>query len=143
MLIGEYNHNVDQKGRMAIPVKFRTVFAAGAVVTKGIDKCLFIFSKSVWDELAEKISKLPLVQADSRAFSRQMFAGAVHVELDSQGRVLLPDYLRHYGEISKQVVVAGVFNRLEVWDKANWSSYKSKTEKESEEIAERLSELGI
>ena len=129
MLIGEYNHNVDQKGRMAIPVKFRTVFAAGAVVTKGIDKCLFIFSKSVWDELAEKISKLPLVQADSRAFSRQMFAGAVHVELDSQGRVLLPDYLRHYGEISKQVVVAGVFNRLEVWDKANWSSYKSKTEK--------------
>ncbi|KKU10838.1 MAG: cell division/cell wall cluster transcriptional repressor MraZ [Spirochaetes bacterium GWB1_48_6] len=143
MLIGEYNHSVDQKGRMAIPVRFRATFSSGAVITRGIDKCLFIFSKQEWDELAEKIAKLPLVQANSRAFARLMFAGAVNVELDSQGRVLVPDYLRHYADLAKQVVVAGVFNRLEVWDKSNWSTYKQKTEKESEDIAERLSELGI
>jgi len=128
---------------MAVPVRFRTMLSAGAVITRGIDKCLFIFSKQEWEQLAEKISKLPLVQANSRAFARLMFAGAVDVELDNQGRVLIPDYLRGYAELNKQVVVAGVFNRLEIWDKAQWANYKTRTEKESGEIAERLSELGI
>lgn len=143
MFIGEFQHNIDQKGRMAIPVKFRDELTNGAVVTRGIDKCLFIFTKSEWNELAEKISKLPLVQSNSRAFARLMFAGAIDVEIDKQGRVLVSDYLRKYAGLSKQVVVAGVFNRLEVWDKSSWQDYKMKTEKESGDIAEKLSELGV
>ncbi|OGY39785.1 MAG: cell division/cell wall cluster transcriptional repressor MraZ [Candidatus Brennerbacteria bacterium RIFOXYC1_FULL_41_11] len=143
MFIGEFQHNIDQKGRMAIPVKFRDELTNGAVVTRGIDKCLFIFTKSEWNALAEKISKLPLVQSNSRAFARLMFAGAIDVEIDKQGRVLVSDYLRKYAGLSKQVVVAGVFNRLEVWDKSSWQDYKMKTEKESGDIAEKLSELGV
>jgi len=143
VFIGEFQHNIDQKGRMAIPVKFRDELTNGAVVTRGIDKCLFIFTKSEWNELAEKISKLPLVQSNSRAFARLMFAGAIDVEIDKQGRVLVSDYLRKYAGLSKQVVVAGVFNRLEVWDKSSWQDYKMKTEKESGDIAEKLSELGV
>ncbi|HCI05321.1 MAG: MraZ protein, MraZ protein [Parcubacteria group bacterium GW2011_GWC1_45_9] len=143
MFIGEFQHNIDQKGRMAVPVKFRDSFVNGAVVTRGIDKCLFVYSKSEWDELAGKLSKLPLVQANSRAFARLMFAGAINVEIDKQGRVLIPDYLRQYAGLNKQVVVAGVFNRLEIWDKSGWQNYKDKTERESGDIAEKLSELGI
>lgn len=143
MFIGEFFHNLDQKGRIAVPVKFRKSFAQGLVITRGIDRCLFVFSNQEWNMLAEKIAKLPLAQADSRAFSRLMFAGAVKAELDKQGRVLIPDYLREYAELKKQVIVAGVFNRLEIWDKANWQEYKMRTEKESSDISEKLSELGI
>jgi MraZ protein len=140
---GEYSHTVDQKGRVAIPAKFRAEFSQGAVVTRGIDECLFVFSKAEWEVLADKLAKLPLAQANSRAFSRLMFAGAVSVDLDRQGRVLVPDYLRSYAGLKKSAVVAGVFNRLEIWDKERWAGYKAQTEKDSSEIAEHLSELGI
>jgi len=143
VFIGEFQHNIDQKGRMAIPVKFRDELTNGAVVTRGIDKCLFIFTKSEWNALAEKISKLPLVQSNSRAFARLMFAGAIDVEIDKQGRVLVSDYLRKYAGLSKQVVVAGVFNRLEVWDEKKWSKYQLTSEKDSNEIAEGLVDLDI
>lgn len=143
MFIGEFQHSLDQKGRLAVPVKFRDSFVNGAVVTRGIDKCLFVYSKSEWEALADKISKLPLTQSNSRAFARLMFAGAVTAEIDKQGRILLPEFLKKYAELSKQVVVAGVFNRLEIWNKADWENYKNKTEKESSEIAEKLFDLGI
>ena len=143
MFIGEFSHNLDQKGRMAVPVKFRKDLASGAVITRGIDKCLFVYSKSEWEVLADKLAKLPLVQANSRAFARLMFSGAVNAELDGQGRVLVPDYLREYAGLKKQVIVAGLFNRLEIWDKTVWQDYKNKTERDSGEIAEKLSELGI
>ena len=143
MFIGEFSHNLDQKGRMAVPVKFRKDLASGAVITRGIDKCLFVYSKSEWEVLADKLAKLPLVQANSRAFARLMFSGAVNAELDGQGRVLVPDYLREYAGLKKQVIVTGLFNRLEIWDKTVWQDYKNKTERDSGEIAEKLSELGI
>jgi MraZ protein len=143
MFIGEYTHNIDQKGRLAIPVKFRKTLSAGAVVTRGIDKCLFIYSKEQWNVLAEKLTGLPLSQANSRAFARLMLAGAMDVELDGQGRILIPDYLRKYAGIAKKVIVAGLFNRLEVWDHEAWQIYKERTERESGDIAEKLGELGI
>lgn len=143
MFIGEYSHNIDQKGRIAIPAKFRKALAEGAVVTRGIDKCLFVYPKIEWQKLAEKLTSLPLSQANSRAFSRLMLAGAVDVDIDSQGRVLIPDYLRKYADLKKRTVVAGLYNRLEVWDSDTWGSYKERTEKESGDIAEKLSELGI
>ncbi len=143
MLLGEYKHTIDVKGRLAIPVKFRPTLGDGAIITKGLDRCLFVFGEEEWQKLAEKIMSLPLVQADSRAFARLMLGGASDVRLDAQGRVLVPEYLREYAGIDKKVVIAGLYSRVEVWDEARWDTYKGKTENASDEIAERLSELGI
>ena len=143
MLLGEYKHNLDTKGRMAIPAKFRDKLSAGAIITRGIDDCLFVFANAEWDTLAKKLVALPLAQANSRAFVRLMLAGATDVEIDNQGRILIPDYLRKYAGLKKEVIVAGLYNRIEIWDEAAWQSYKTKTESSSEEIAEKLGELGI
>ena len=143
MFIGEYQHNIDQKGRIAVPVKFRSRLGAGAIVTRGLDHCLFLFTEGEWQELAKKLMALPLSQGNSRAFVRLMMAGAAQVDLDGQGRILLPDYLRQYASLKKEAVVAGLYNRIEVWDKEKWQEYKTKTESASDEIAERLGELGI
>lgn len=143
MLLGEYKHSVDEKGRLAIPVKFRDVLKAGAIITRGLDKSLFIFSLTEWDALAKKLIALPLAQGNSRAFARLMLAGAADMKLDQQGRLLVPDYLREYAGIGKQAVVAGLYNRIEVWNAETWQEYKTKTESASDEIAEKLGELGI
>ena len=143
MLLGEYKHNLDTKGRMAIPAKFRDKLSAGAIITRGIDSCLFVFANAEWEILAQKLIALPLAQANSRAFVRLMLAGASDVVLDAQGRILIPDYLRKYAGLKKTTIVAGLYNRIEVWDEATWNTYKAKTETSSEEIAEELGELGI
>jgi MraZ protein len=143
MLLGEYHHSVDQKGRMAIPAKFRDSLGVGAVITRGLDSCLFVFGKKEWEELAEKLTALPLTQANARAFVRLMLAGATDVETDAQGRILVPEYLRVYAGLKKEVVVTGLYTRAEIWDKEAWERYKAKTEGASEEIAEQLRELGI
>ncbi len=143
MLLGEYTHTVDIKGRVAIPAKFRDALKAGAIITRGLDKSLFIFSITGWEPFAEKLMTLGVAQGNSRAFARLMLAGAMDVKLDQQGRVLIPDYLREYAGITKQAVVAGLMNRIEVWDATAWQAYKSKTESASDEIAEKLGELGI
>jgi len=143
MFIGEYQHSIDDKGRVAVPAKFRATLGERAIVTRGLDRCLFIFGAAEWEELAKKLIALPLAQANSRAFTRLMLAGAMEVDLDSQGRMLVPDYLRAYAGIKKQTVVAGLYNRIELWDETAWKKYKTQTESDSDEIAERLSELGI
>lgn len=143
MFIGEYHHSVDGKGRMAVPAKFRERLKKGAVVTKGLDNCLVIYPQKAWEALAEKLSSLPISQANTRAFSRLMLAGAMDIELDKQGRMIIPEYLRKYGSLKKKVVVAGLFNRLEIWDEKKWESYRSKTEQSSNKIAEQLGELGV
>ncbi len=143
MFIGEYSHNLDEKGRMAVPVKFRKDLAGGAIVTRGLDGCLFIYSMRDWEQLAQKLMALPLSQSNSRAFARLMLAGAMDVEVDAQGRVLIPEYLRKYAGLDKKVVVAGLYNRIEIWDETKWNEYKEKTEKESDEISEKMGELGI
>ena len=143
MFIGEYNHNLDDKGRLAIPVKYRTILKKGAVVTKGLDNCLFLYSKEQFDKIAQKFAALPLSQAKARAFTRHMLAGAMEVEFDNQGRVTLPEYLRKFSELKKSVIVAGLYNHLEIWDEAAWNKYKSEAEKNSNAIAEELGDLGI
>ncbi|MDD5251911.1 MAG: division/cell wall cluster transcriptional repressor MraZ [Patescibacteria group bacterium] len=143
MFIGEYHHVVDEKGRLAIPVKFRRELAKGAVVTRGLDSCLFVYTAAEWKKLAGRLASLPFSQANSRAFARLMLAGAMDVESDKQGRVVLPEYLRHYASLNKEVVVAGLYNRLEIWDMAAWEKYKAETEKNSNEIAEKMGELGV
>ncbi len=143
MFIGEYSHNLDDKGRMAIPVKFRRDLAKGAVVTRGLDNCLFLYTKTEWAKLAEKLAALPISQSNSRAFARLMLAGAMDVEVDKQGRVVLPEYLRKFASIKKTLVVAGLYNRLEIWDEELWNKYKNQTEAESGTIAEKMAELGV
>lgn len=128
---------------MAVPAKFRGKLKGGAVVTRGLDNCLFLYPKDEWQKLAEKLSALPISQANTRAFARLMLAGAMDVKIDSLGRILIPEYLREYASMHKKVIVAGLFNRLEVWDENSWNKYKQNTEKESNDIAEKLGELGV
>lgn len=143
MFIGEYQHNLDDKGRLAIPVKFRADLKKGAVVTRGLDSCLFLYTKNEWGKLADKLAALPFSQSNSRAFARLMLAGAMEVEIDKQGRVVLPEYLRQFAALKKSVVIAGLYSRAELWDETKWQEYKSQTEANSHEIAERMAELGV
>jgi MraZ protein len=143
MFIGEYSHNLDSKGRLAVPAKFRALLKGGAVVTKGLDNCLFLYSKKSWQELAQKLSKLPVGQAKARAFSRLMLAGAMDVDFDNQGRITLPEYLRNFSGLKISIIIAGLYNHLEIWNEAVWNKYKSESEKNSNAIAEELGDLGI
>lgn len=143
MFIGEYTHAVDNKGRVAVPVKFRHFLEKGAVVTRGLDNCLFLYPIEQWNKLAEKLVELPISQANSRAFARLMLAGAMEVDIDSQGRIVIPEYLRKYAVLGKKAVMAGLYNRVEIWDVSSWQKFKQETEKNSADIAEKLKELGI
>lgn len=143
MFIGEYSHNLDEKGRLAVPKKFRAALSKGAVVTRGLDNCLFLYTKAEWAKLAEKLANLPFAQANTRAFARLMLAGAMDVALDKQGRIILPEYLRTFAHLQKETIVAGLYNRLEVWDKSVWETYTAQNEKQSANIAEQMAELGV
>jgi MraZ protein len=143
MFIGEYKISMDVKGRVAVPVKFRNNLAAGAVLTRGLDNSLFLYPKAEWEAIAGKLATLPLAQANSRAFARLMLAGAWDVEIDKQGRMMVPDYLRQFAKLTKKVVAAGLYNRIEFWDDKTWEDYKANTEKESTAIAEALGGLGV
>ncbi len=143
MFIGEYQHSIDNKGRLQIPVKLRQELGKGAVVTRGIDNCLFLYPKKAWLNLAEKLSGLPIGKTSTRAFARLMLAGAMDVEIDNQGRMLVPDFLRTYAGLKKTVVIAGLYSRLEIWDRTSWQKYKQGTEKDSVAIAETLGDLGV
>lgn len=143
MFIGEYRHSLDAKGRLAIPVKFRAALQNGAVVTKGIDQCLVLHPLKEWNALAQRIAQLPTSQADTRAFSRMTLASAMDVSCDAQGRIIVPDYLRSYARMNKSVIIAGLYNRLELWDELVWKEYKAHTEEQSGDIAERLGTFGV
>jgi MraZ protein len=143
MFIGEYFHTLDEKGRVAIPVKFRANLIEGVVITRGIDTCLFLYPKKEWELLAQKLAQLPLSKAKTRAFARLMLSGAMDEKMDKQGRIIIPEYLRKYAQINKKVVIIGLYNRLEIWDETKWEEFKKQTEKESTEIAENLSNLGV
>lgn len=143
MFIGEFEHTLDSKGRLAVPAKFRRGLSRGAVVTRGLDHCLFLYDEKEWQKVAVKIATLPISQANMRAFTRLMLAGAMEVEIDSQGRIVLPFYLREYAHLEKEAVVTGLYNRIEIWDKFLWKSYSSRTEREGEKIAETLGALGV
>jgi len=143
MFIGEYTYSIDEKKRLAIPPKFRNLLGKKAVITRGLDQCLFLYPAKEWGILAKRLSQLPLSQSDARGFARLMLTGAMEVIIDNLGRILLPDYLKEYAFLRKKVVVAGVYNRIEVWDEKKWRDYQAKTEKEVGDIAERLKELGV
>lgn len=144
MFIGEYRHSIDEKGRLAVPTKYRELLRAGAVVTRGLDRCLFIYPMAAWQELAGRLAQLPLSKANTRSFARFLLAGAMDVEIDKQGRIIVPEYLRSFAGIQKTVVVTGLYNRLEVWDVDAWEQYRKSAEQGSTDIAETLgADLGV
>jgi MraZ protein len=143
MLIGEYKHTIDAKKRLSIPAKFRKDLGERAVITKGLERCLVIYTMKEWEKLAEKLNSLPTSQSDARNFARLMLSGAADVELDKLGRVLVPDYLKNYASLNKNVTVLGLSSKIEIWDSEKWEEHKQRTETAAGDIAERLKELGI
>lgn len=144
MFIGEYRHNLDQKGRLQIPVKWRSKLAAeGAVITKGFDGSLKLYPLPVWQEIAEKLASLPQSQPQTRAYVRQTLAGAVDVEIDKLGRILVPPYLREFAELSKEGVLAGLHDHIELWNDKNWTNYIESIDRNSPEFSQTLTEMGI
>lgn len=143
MFIGEYQHSIDSKGRLIVPAKFRDDLGDVFIITKGLDNCLFVYPKSEWKILEEKLKLLPLTRKDARAFVRFFFSGATECELDKQGRILIPGNLREHCKIDKDAVVIGVSNRVEIWSKEEWEQYNDDEDLSYESIAEKMAELGI
>ena len=143
MLIGEYKHTIDTKKRLALPSKFRRKLGGSVIVTKGLESCLVVYTEKEWKTMSDKLGKLPTSQIEARGFARIMLAGAMLLDIDSLGRVLIPDYLKSYAKLKKDVVVCGLFNRLEIWDSKNWEEYRGKTEEKFAELASKLVDSGI
>lgn len=143
MLIGEYKHTIDDKRRVSIPAKFRKELGKKVVVTHGLDNCLWVYPEKQWLGVAEKISNLSIGQADTRGFNRFMLAGAVEAEVDSLGRILLPDFLREFAKLKTSVVVTGVHSRVEIWDEHRWNAYKREVEGRADTLAQKLGEIGV
>lgn len=141
--MGEFQHNIDTKGRIIVPAKFREGLGDNFVVTRGLDKCLFAYPMNEWKSLEEKLKKLPLTKKDARAFTRFFFSGAIECEVDKQGRINIPQPLRHYAGLDKECVVIGVSNRVEFWANENWEDYFNDSEESFSEIAENLMDFDI
>jgi len=140
MLLGEYNHNLDAKGRVSVPSKFRDDLGSVFIITKGLDNCLYAYSKDEWKIFEEKLKNLP---SSARNFVRFFFAGATEVEVDKLGRINIPQNLRDYASLSKEVCMIGVSTRVEIWDKQKWEDYTNPDNMDVEQIASQMSELGI
>ena len=143
MFMGEYKHNVDIKGRMIVPAKFRDGLGDTFVVTRGLDKCLFAYPLDEWKVIETKLKQLPLTKKDARAFTRFFFSGAIECEVDKQGRINIPQNLRNYAVLEKECVVIGVSERVEIWANENWEQYVEESEESFAEIAENLMDFDI
>ncbi|HEO8420720.1 division/cell wall cluster transcriptional repressor MraZ [Niallia sp. FSL W8-0635] len=138
MFMGEYHHNVDVKGRIIVPAKFRDNLGETFILTRGLDRCLFGYPLSEWEIIEEKLKQLPLTKKDARAFTRFFFSGATECEIDKQGRINIASPLFQYAQLEKECVILGVSNRIEIWDKQEWENYFSESEDSFAEIAENM-----
>lgn len=143
MLIGEYTHTLDPKKRLSIPAKWRKELGKKVVVTRGLDNCLFVYPMKQWGEITEKVRQLPLGQADTRGFNRFFLSGAVETDVDSAGRILVADFLKAFAGLKSRVVLAGVHDRIEIWDDKVWRSYTARIEKQADALAEKLGDVGV
>lgn len=143
MLIGEHTHTLDTKKRLSLPAKFRKELGKKVILTRGLDTCVFVYSQKEWKEFSEKLGDLSMGQADTRAFNRFILGGAVETEIDSAGRILVPDFLKDFAKLDTKVVVAGIANRVELWDEKTWKSYQQRVEKEADALAEKLGDIGM
>lgn len=143
MFLGEYQHSLDEKSRVTIPAKFREEVGYKFVVTKGLDNCIFLYPQDEWQLIEKKLRALPLTRADVRSFVRFFFSGAAELDIDKQGRIVLPPNLREYAGIEREVIIIGVGSRVEIWSAENWTDYNESAQSSYEEIAESLVDLGI
>lgn len=143
MLIGQYQHTIDSKKRLALPVKFRGELGEKVIVTKGVENCLVVYTEKEFRIVSEKISNLTISQSEARSFTRTMLASAMEINLDKLGRILVPDYLKEYAGLKKDVVICGLSNRVEIWDFEKWQKYTKEAEKGVGEIVSKLGSLGI
>lgn len=143
MLIGEYRHTLDSKKRLSLPAKFRKELGEQVVITRGLDQCLFLFPTRTWNEIAVKLEKLPFGEATARGMSRFLLSGAVETEVDAAGRILIPDFLKGFAQLGSTVVLAGVSDRVELWNEDTWTEYKRRIEKDADEMAQTLGNLRI
>lgn len=143
MFMGEYRHNIDDKGRIIMPAKFREKLGNVCIMTRGLDHCLFVYSEQEWGNLERKLNNLPLMKSDARAFTRFFFSGAAECEWDKQGRANIPVNLREYAQLAKECVVIGAGSRVEIWSRERWDDYYRQSEESFGEIAEKLSDFDI
>ena len=147
MLIGEYTHTLDPKKRLSVPSKWRRELGKTVVVTRGLDNCLFVYPLKAWNTITQKIAQLPLGQADTRGFNRFFLSGAVETPIDGAGRILVPDFLKEFAGLGNtegsKVVLAGIYDRVEIWDEKVWGEYKGRIEKQGNALAEKLGEIGM
>jgi len=142
MFIGEYVHNLDEKKRVSLPKAFRVALGKKVVMTRGLDNCLFVYSRSAWEKVAAKLQELSFAQPDARGFNRFILSGAAEVEVDGMGRILIPDHQKEFAGLKKTVVFAGVSDRVEIWNESRWSAYKQRIEKQADALAGKLGEIG-
>lgn len=143
MFIGQFEHSIDEKNRIAIPSKFRRVFQGEVIITKGLDGCLFLFPKAKWEKMAAGVGQLPTTKSSARLYARLLLASASRENFDSQGRIVIPVFLRKYAKLKDKVVVTGLYDRVEIWDKKTWDQVEEKVDKDAGKIVEELSELGL
>ena len=143
MLIGQYEHTIDNKKRLALPAKFRGELGDKVIITRWMESCLAVYTEKEWKIVSDKIINLTMTQIEARSFSRMMLAGAMEVSLDKLGRILVPDYLKKYAGLNKNVVICGLSNRLEIWDLESWNTWTKNAEKGVDEIVSKLGGLGI
>jgi len=142
MFLGEYEHTLDEKKRVSLPKAFRAGLGKKMVMTRGLDNCLFVYSENAWEKVAAKLDQLSFAQADTRGFNRFILSGAAEISADGAGRILIPDHQKDFAGLKKEVVFAGVSDRVEIWDKEKWKSYKARIEKQADAMAEKLGEIG-
>ena len=143
MFIGEYTHSVDEKKRISLPSRFKKELGKKIVITRGLDSCLLLYPIKAWEGIAEKLGGLDMGQKDKRDIGRFMLAGAQEVDIDSMGRILVPEFLRDYADLKSKVVFAGVYNRIEIWNDRKWADENNRVEKQADTIAEKLGEIGV
>jgi MraZ protein len=143
MLIGEYRHTLDDKNRMSLPAKFRKEMGKKIIITRGLDRCLFVYPVGEWKKFSDKLAGLSIGSSEGRAFSRALLGGATETDVDASGRVLVPDHLKNYAGLATKVVVAGIHNRIELWNEESWNTYTSQVEGEANQLAQKLADIGM
>lgn len=143
MLIGEFTHTLDSKKRIALPAKFRKELGKKVVLTRGLDNCIFVYPITQWKEISEKLSHMSIGQSDSRGFNRFLLSGAIETDVDSAGRILIPDFLKSFAQLNQKVVLTGVATRVEIWNESHWRDYTKRIEKQADKLAEKLGDIGM
>ncbi len=143
MFIGEYTHTVDEKKRISLPAKFKKELGGKVIVTKSPDTCLLVYPLKAWEDIAKKLGTLPMGHRDNRDFGRFMLSGAVEVEVDSIGRILIPDFLREFAELKSKVIFAGLYDRIEIWNEKDWTEKRKLIERQADGMAEKLGGMGV